>query len=102
MTCWRKVSTGGFSQKKTAPFPVPFLSELPYCCLFLLLVFFRCLGLRGRSCGRRRGRGRGGGRRGRGGGGRPGERAGDAALLDRDRLHLAALELEDRHLGVLA
>src|SRR6185437_13027402 len=64
--------------------------------LFLLLVLFRgtCLA----RLGRRGGRGRGGGRRG----GVGLEGRGHAVLHDRDRDDLAVLQLEDRHLGVLA
>src|SRR5215468_7898332 len=69
--------------------------------LFLLFVFLGFFLLRVRG-----GSGRsGGGRRSRSAGGRSSvglERGCDAVLHDRDRHDLAALELEDRHLGVLA
>src|SRR5687767_9035683 len=114
MTCWRKMSTrrilrdepeapAGARPKKTAPEGAVFSDCRTT--LFLLLFFFgffffRFGGLafslfrfffRG-PCGCRRGGCGGAGREGRG----------LALLHDGDGLDLAALQLEDGHLGVLA
>src|ERR1700682_5790674 len=96
-----------FKQKKTAPLPVPSFQRFP-AAVFLLLRFFDCCcswflffrfgGLGFSLLGFFLGRGRGGRRGGRG----ARERRAHAVLHDRDRDHLAALQLEDGHLGVLA